>query len=500
MNEETTQNTQSAAKPISIKANFIYSLLNKAVAVLIPILITPYLSRVLEPDGNGVISYVNSIASYFVLVANLGIETYGQRTIAAHRDDKAYLKKFVIEVSILRFILTALCMAVYYVIFISSFNTVNNKLYAIQSLMIIAVAVDFSWFFQGLENFRLLALSNLASRLVYVVCTFLFVKTKEDINIAALLAMVNTVLPFVLSAPFIFRYFGCKTEGKINPFRHLKNCLIYFIPTVAIQIYTVLDKTMLGLIVQSDFENGYYDQVEKIVKLPLTVLISLNIIMRSRISYFYELGELDKIHGLAAKAINATMCFVLPVMAGVFAIAKTFVPVYLGEGYEKCVPLMYIFAPIIPIIGLSNLYSAQYYTPYDKQPLNNWFLIAGAVLNLALNSVLIYYLQSLGAAIASVCAELLVLVLCIIFAKDFVPFTEVLKISVKYLIAAAVMFVPVFLMNYFLSPTLPHLLAEVGVGVAVYAAMLFILRTRFVLDLTLQLFEKVKHIFRRKKN
>ena len=336
MDDVSTQNglndQKSEVKATSIKKNYIYSLLNKLLAVVVPILVTPYIARVLGPDGNGVISYVSSISSYFILVANIGIETYGQRVIAIHRDDKAYLKKFFIEITILRALLTFVCLSVYSVWFISSLNKTNNILYAVFALSVFAVVFDFSWFFQGVENFRLLAVVNIITRITYVVLTFLFVKTKQDLNVAALLLVGNTILPFFLSVPFLCKYMKGKVKGDIKPFNHFKECMVYFIPTIAVQIYTVLDKTMIGLITHSDFENGYYEQAEKLVKLPLTLITTLFIIMRSRISYYYSQGKYDSIKVLIEKSANIAFGFSLPLMAGMIAVATTLVTVYLGAG------------------------------------------------------------------------------------------------------------------------------------------------------------------------
>lgn len=484
MDDVSTQNglndQKSGIKATSIKKNYIYSLLNKLLAVVVPILVTPYIARVLEPDGNGVISYVSSISSYFILVANVGIETYGQRVIAIHRDDKSYLKKFFIEITILRTLLTVVCLAVYYTCFISSINKTNNILYAVFALSIFAVIFDFSWFFQGVENFRLLAIVNIITRITYVVLVFLLVKTKQDINVAALLSVCNTVLPFFLSVPFLFKYMKGKIDGKIKPFSHFKECMVYFIPTIAVQIYTVLDKTMIGLITHSDFENGYYEQAEKLVKLPLTLITTLFIIMRSRISYYYSQEKYESIKDLIEKSANIAFGFSFPIMAGVIAVAPTLVPVYLGPGYEKCITLLYVFSPIIPIISLSNLIGTHYYTPFNKQKTSNIFLISGAVLNVALNSFLIYFLQSTGATVASVCAELFIAVLYVIFARKFIDVKMFVRVGYKYLIASVIMFVPVFIMTYYLPVSIWYLLAEVGVGIAIYALMLLILRVKFV--------------------
>ena len=500
-NDQNNQNDQkSEIKATSIKLNYIYSLLNKLLAVVVPILVTPYLARVLEADGNGVISYVSSISSYFILAANIGIETYGQRIIAIHRDDKAYLKKFFYEITILRILLTIACLAVYSVCFISSINKTNNILYAIFALSIFAVIFDFSWFFQGVENFRLLAIVNIITRMTYVALTFLFVKTKQDINVAALLSVCNTVLPFFMSVPFLFKYIKGKISGRIKPFNHLKECMVYFIPTIAVQIYTVLDKTMIGLITRSDFENGYYEQAEKLVKLPLTLITTLFVIMRSRISYYYSQEKYDSIKILIEKSANIAFGFSFPLMLGIIAVAPTLVPVYLGAGYDKCVMLLYVFSPIIPIISLSNLIGTHYYTPFDKQKTSNIFLICGAVLNVALNSFLIYFLQSVGAAIASVCAELFICVLYVIFSRKFIDVKMFIKVGYKYLIASVIMFVPVFVMTYFLPVSIWYLLAEVGVGIVVYAVMLLILRVNFVYTYIKIYKDKIVNKFKKNKS
>lgn len=466
----------------SIKKNYIFSLVNKLFAVLVPILVTPFLARVLEPDGNGAISFATSVSSYFILFANLGVETYGQRVISIHRDDSIFLKKFFIEITILRSLLTIICLIPYYFFFVSSFNQSNNILYAILSITIIGIVFDFSWFFQGVENFRLLAVANILTRILYVIFVVIFVREKSDINLAALFAALNTVLPFVFGFPFISKYLKGKISGKINPFIHIKECLVYFIPTIAIQIYTVLDKTMIGVITGSDFENGYYEQAEKLIKLPLAIITSLFIIMRSRISYYYSLEEYDKIQNLISKSINVAFGFAFPITFGILAVAPTLVPVYLGDGYEKCITLLYIFSPLILLISISNLLATHYFTPFNKQKTSNWFLIIGAIINVALNSFLIYLLQSIGATIASVCAEFVITTLYIVFARKFVNPKIFIKIGYKYLIAAIIMFIPVFIMDYFLPKTIWYLLLEFGTGIVIYFAALLILRVDFVYE------------------
>ena len=192
------------ANTASIKKNYIYSALAKVFALLIPILITPYLARVLEPDGNGVISFVASIVSYFVIASNIGIETYGQKIISKNRDNKAYLKQFLIEITVLRAILTGICLVIYYVTFVLVLKA-NTMLYAIYGLTLMAVAIDFTWFFQGVEDFKKIAFANILSKVLYVVLVFVLVKEKKDLNLSAFILVVTNALPYFFLIPFLFK-------------------------------------------------------------------------------------------------------------------------------------------------------------------------------------------------------------------------------------------------------------------------------------------------------
>lgn len=465
----------------SIKKNYFYNVIAKLVLLLIPIVVTPFLARKLEPDGNGVLSYIASIVSYFILAANIGIETYGQRVIATHQENLPYQKKFFYEISILRIILTIFSLIVYYIIFVFVLE-VNAVIYAIYGITLLCTIFDFTWFFQGVENFKVIALSNVVVKMLYIPLVIILVNTKDDLWLACLLTVLSTVLPYFITLPILIKYLkNTKIESKINPFIHFKPCMVYFVPTIAIQIYTVLDKTMIGIITQSDFENGYYEQAEKLVKLPLTILTGLNVIMRSRISSYYVQNEYGKIKTLINKSAHFTFCFSIPITFGFCAVARTLVPLYLGEGYDKCVTLVYVLSPIIIIIGISNLIGTHYYTPFDKQKISNIILIIGAIVNVVLNSFLIYFYQSIGAAIASVVAEFVISILYIFFARKFISPVKFFIISIKYIISGILMFILVFFLNSHLGDSPLWLLLEVPVGIIAYFIMLLILKDSFVL-------------------
>ena len=485
-------------KSKDLKKNIIYGFLQKLVTLLSPILITPYVARILGPNGTGIYSYSFSIVSYFIIVANVGIETYGQRVIAMHRGEKDFLKKFVVDITTMRMILTAICSVVYYIMLITLFS--NKPLYMILSGLLIFTAIDFTWFFQGVEDFKLISLVSIFSKILYFILIFLFVKTENDLNTYTFITVVTTIAPYILSLPYLVKYLRGAGKVKINPFLHFKECMVYFIPTIAISIYTILDKTLIGLLVKgeyteivdgieviikvSDLENGYYEQAEKIAKLPITIFTTYNSIIRPRISYKYAINDITSIKNIINKSLHFMFGLIFAAMFGIILIAKVFVPLYLGDGFESCINLLYIFSILIPVISISNLIGTHYYTPFGYQRISNIFLIIGAVVNLILNLILIPMYKSMGATIASVCAEIVILVLYVVFSKKYFNTKMLLSVMWKYLLSAIIMFIGGVLFNYLIQGyefnNIVLLLLNVLIGAATYLIMICLLRTEFV--------------------
>jgi O-antigen/teichoic acid export membrane protein len=241
----------------------------------------------------------------------------------------------------------------------------------------------------------------------------------------------------------------------------------------------------------SFLENGYYEQAEKIVKLPLILITSLNVIMRSRISYYYSLGKIEDIKSIINKSISFSMCFSIPISIGMISVAKMLVPIYLGPGYDKCIILMYILSPLVVIISISNLLGTHYYTPFCKQRTSNQFLIVGAIVNLFLNFILIKFFYSIGAAIASIIAEVVVTTLYVSNARTMVSPLLFLKLSIKYILSGLIMFLLLFILNYFLQISIVNLIILVLSGIFIYFAVLLILRDAFFVNTIKTIFNKL---------
>ena len=277
----------------SIKENYFYNLLFQILTLIIPLITAPYLSRILGVNGIGISSYTLSLVSYFILFGGIGISSYGQREIAMNRNDKNTYSKIFWELFILRIIsniISILCFIIFIIV-----TSEYNLILGILIINILASMFDISWFYQGLEEYKFISIRNIVIKLIFTILIFIFVKEKDDLIIYILL---NSMSLIISSLSLWIRLRKLITKIKIKELRvssHFKQTLIYFLPQIAIQIYTMVDKTMLGVITGSQIENGYYEQAHKIVNMTLTVIISLNTVMSPRMSYLYKENKLSEI-------------------------------------------------------------------------------------------------------------------------------------------------------------------------------------------------------------
>jgi O-antigen/teichoic acid export membrane protein len=371
----------------SIKKNYIYNTIYQIFTLITPLITAPYISRVLGAEGIGIQSYTNSIATYFTLIAALGTAQYGQREIAMLRDNKHECSKTFWEIEILSVISTLIVTGVW---FIWIFYTSQYKEYYITlTIIILAVALDISWYFAGLEQFKSIVTKNMVFKVIGIVLLFAFIKKSDDLLLYIFILSVSQFLGNLSMWTYLHKYCERIPIKELNLRRHIKQTFAYFIPTIATSVYTVLDKTMIGAITGSAEENGYYEQATKIVKMAETLVFSLNTVMGSRMSYLYAQNKYDEIKSKIYKSFDYLMMISIPLSFGIIGVASNFVPWFFGDNYEPTVYLLYLMAPIIIIITISNILGSQYLTPSGQRVRSTKAIIIGAITNFVLNSLLI---------------------------------------------------------------------------------------------------------------
>jgi O-antigen/teichoic acid export membrane protein len=484
----------------SIKKNFIYNLLNQVVQALVPVVITPYVSRVLGAEGIGLYSYAESIVSYFVLFAVLGTATFGQRTISYVQDDVEEKSRAFWEIYIFRLCTTLVTFAVYSCYIFLFLNQSQFIIFLILSLNLFNVIMDISWFFQGLEEFGKISIRAIIFRLISLALIFIFVKDESDIYIYVLIMVLYTVLGNMSLWIYLPKML-CRVKN-IRPFKNIKTIFQFFLPTIAVQIYTVLDKSMIGWIVDGYAENGYYEQAEKIVRTALVAVTALGTVTIPRIAKKYKEGDFENLKYYIYRSYRYVWLMALPLMFGFIAVSSIFVPVYYGEGFEKCEILIPIFSLLLVIIGLSNVTGIQYFIPTGKQNVLTVTVVIGSIINFVLNLIFIPKLYSLGATIASVIAELSITIAGFIYiykTKQF-EIKPVFSCSWKYFVSALTMFAGLMVIKHFMPITILGLILIVLCGVLIYFVMLLILRDSFLLEILNNVTSSLKNLFKKNNN
>ena len=476
----------------SVKKNYIYNLIYQILTLLLPLVTTPYLSRVLMADGIGTVSFAESIVSYFVLFATVGISIYGQRQISYVRDSIEDRSRVFWETQLLKLITTSVVLVVYYPFAIFLTNSDLTWLYLILSVQIVSVALDCVWFFQGMEEFGKIVARNTIFRLLTIALIFIFVKTKDDLIYYVLCNVGVGVVSAMSIWTFLPKYIKKIKFKTLKPFRDFKTVIALFIPTIAIQIYTVLDKTMIGVITGNAYENGYYEQAVKIIRMALTVVWSLGTVMIPRIGHHFKQGDLEGVRNWMYRSFRFVWLIALPMCVGLVFVANSFVPWFFGSGYDGVVPLLQILSLLFIAIGLNTVTGNQYLIPTKREKIYTITVVVGAGVNFVLNIFFIYFFNAIGAAVASVIAETVIAVTQLILLRKELSIFKIFKCSIKYVIASVVMGVVLYFEGKFFAPTILYTLIMVISGIAVYVLTLLIIRDEFLLSNIKSVLKKVK--------
>lgn len=477
----------------SVTKNYIYNMFYQVLILITPLITTPYVSRVLGATELGKYGYTQSITTYFILIGTVGIAMYGERETAYIDEDESGKKKRTMlfwEINGLRFLTVSLTLAVFYCTFVR--NSVYGYLYAIQMIDILANMFDISWFFQGMEEFKKTVFRNMLVKIMSVGAVFIFVKDMSDLPLYVWCYSLALLIGNLSLWLYLPKYL-CKVSIKeLRLFRHLKGALLLFIPQVATQVYTVLDKTMLGELATDMSQVGYYEQSQKIVRLLLTIITSLGVVMLPRMASIYAKKDNALIQSYLDKSFRYTYLIGVPLMLGLISVVERFVPVFYGPGYEPVKGILVYISPVIILIGLSNVLGTQYQIPTNKQRDYTLSVVAGAISNFGLNWLLIPKYNALGAVIATVSAELIVLFVHYYCVRKDIDVKKSLLCSGNYILAGVPMFLVSMAVSYL--PIQNHILVlclQVAAGGIVYVGILLLRKDMLVMLMLKKVLKKV---------
>lgn len=462
--------------------NSFYSVLKTIASLIFPVISFSYASRILLPEGMGKIDFSKSFVVYFTLLAMLGIQNYGIRECARIRDDKVALSKTTREIMRINFVSVLIAYAVFGVViyFVDSLSP-YRELLLINCLSIGLTAVGMEWLYNAVEDYKYIAVRTCIVQVVSLICMLIFVRSPGDTAKYAAIQVMSNGGAFLLNFIHSRKYIDWKSHFVLDCRRHIQPILALFLMSALIQVFTVMDSTMLGFLT-NDQSVGLYSASHKISGIVSSAICSITIVLTPRIAYYAEKDMFEDVKTLSVKALNCIFMLCIPASVGLIMLSMPILMMFSGNSFaeadmtSKIMSLRNLFVPMNTFIVL------HMFIPLKKEKYNLVSTGAAAALNFAMNMVLIPRLLQNGAAIATVAAEFIEFVINLYYFSRFVSLKLVFKDIWYYVIAA----VPIIPICYFLSITdmniILYVMLSVVLSLTVYFGILFLVKNPLIMD------------------
>ena len=458
-------------KKSSIKKNFAYQMMYEILVLILPFITSPYIARVIGAEGLGIYSFSYSVAYYFVLVSMLGIKNYGNRAVARVRDDPDQLSHTFSNILALHIIVSLICTLAYvgYI-----FTITEDRLYAvIQIFYVISGIFDISWFYFGTENFKLTVTRNTIIRIINVTMVFLFVRTRNDLWIYCLIMSIGFLVSQLTLWVPLHRYVKLVRPEWNKVFTHLKPMLILFIPAIAVSLYKYMDKIMIGTL-SSKVQLGYYENAEKVINIPMTIIASFGTVMLPKMSNLAAGNNKNESRRYISVSMQFVMCMAFALSFGLSSMGMVFAPVFWGDAFEPSGVIIMGLSATIPFISFANVIRTQYLIPNERDKDYLISVISGAVVNLIINWLLIPVLGAYGAMIGTIVAEITVCLIQAFSVRKNLPLNEYIKSFVIFIGFGIIMFGAVYAAGYVCGRHVWTLVVQVAVGMLIYCTGAFV--------------------------
>lgn len=465
-------------KKTSVKKNFIYNTIYNLLALVIPFITTPYISRILGPDGVGAYSYTFSIAYYFVLFTMLGMTKYGNRTIAEVRENQEKLNQTFAEIYAMQLMTGVFSTLVYVLCIVFVFKNYQT-LFIIQLIYVLSATFDISWFFFGIEEFKTTVVRNIVIRILNVVCLLAFVKTENDVAVYCLIMAISNFFSQISLWPILLKkYIRLQKPHVAAIVGHFKTNIILFIPTIAVSVYKIMDKVMIGQLINT-IEVGYYENAEKIINIPMMLVTTMGTVMLPRMSYVIATGNKKEEH----RYLDITMSFMLwiacAMSCGIIAIADIFVPLFLGEDFKASTMIVYSLAPTMVFISWGNTISSQILIPRKKDIAYIIIVGLGAIINLSLNLLLIPKIHANGAALATLITELVVMLGYSVAGRKYLEIEKCFLRLIIYGVTGVTMVLVLRVLSVSFGSSVIDILIKIIIGAVYYCVVSYLMTYLF---------------------
>lgn len=446
--------------------NYVYNMAYQILLMIMPLITSPYISRVLGAENIGIYSYTYSIVFYFGIFANLGISNYGNRAIAKCRNSQKELDYCFSSIYSLHAILSITITAIY-MIYVFLFAGAYKQVATIQALYLVSILFDISWFFFGIEEFKATVGRNTVVKIATTVLIFVFVKQSSDLWIYTTILTMGTVLGNLTLWMFVKKYVHFVRPKWRDILTHLKPMAVLSISSIAVSVYLYIDKIMLGAM-SSMTEVGFYENAFKMIQFPLGLITAMGTVMLPHISNLIARGHSQKVKLYIGNSMKI-IALVSPAIAfGLASVSDIFSVVFWGEEFAACGPILTLLAVTAILISWNNIVRTEFLIPMELDGKYVKAVCIGALVDIILNAVAIPQLGGIGAAMGTVGAYIAVFSVQNIASKEQLSHAKYFAYHIPFCIIGFVMFAIVKFIGTYVSPNITGLIIMIAVGVIVY--------------------------------
>ncbi len=468
----------------SVKKNYAYNVVYQILTIILPLITAPYISRTIGANGLGIYSFSYSIAQYFALFILLGVNNYGNRTIAAIRDDKDQRSVKFWEIYFLQITLGVIVISIY-LLYCTFFVKDNMVIALIQVIYLLSVAFDINWFFFGIENFKVTVTRNIVIKILTVVATFTLVKNESDLVLYSLILSFSYLINQLILWKYLKDEVNFKWVEVKNVLSHLKQNVLLFIPVVATSIYVLTDKVMIGFF-STMTEVGLYEYAEKIRNIPMGFITALGTVMLPKITNLIANNKNDEAVEYTKTSMIFAMFCAFALAFGLAGIAQEFIPWFYGEEFYDSIKILQLLVLSILFASWANVIRTQILIPNHKDNIYIWSTVCGAVSNIVLNIFLIKKYGAIGAVIATVTSEFVVAFYQTIRLDKNIRIKGMIKYIIFYIIAGVIMFLGVRIIGEKMIVSPLTTIIQVVIGAIIYITicgiLLFMSRDKMIIE------------------
>lgn len=477
----------------SLTKNSIFYLIYNVLNVIFPFVTGIYVAHVLLPDNIGQVETARNLAQYFIILSFLGIPTYGLREISKVRNDKEKLSILYSELFCINGISTLIFLSVYILlIFLVPIYRERLVLFLIAGIGIFLNFFNNSWLYEGLEKFSYIAIRNIIFKAASFILLLIFVKSENDYINYAIITVVGTAGNYLINMIGVHRYVTFSFR-EINLLRHMKSIMYLVVVNLAIEIYSLIDVTMLGFMC-NDENVTFYAYGQKIYKVLLHIINTFTVVLVPRIAFYFKENKIDEFNRLLTKTLTIILLIAIPAIIGIWFTADYLLTAVYGADYSASVLVLKILSLILVVSPIGYLLGSRVLLVTGNEKKMIIPVGIGAIVNVILNAILIYYFMETGAALASLISEFVVMAIYLFLGRKFVSLQkEVLFDSLyKILIASALMILFLVMVSFLpLNEFLITLIKIIG-AIIIYSISLLLLKEPNIYAVLKKIMKKVQ--------